>query len=46
MYKEKAMKPEKLKSGNWRCKVFLGTDLNGKKKFASVTAPTKKEALA
>jgi len=40
------MKPEKLKSGNWRCKVFLGTDLNGKKKFASVTAPTKKEALA
>lgn len=40
------MKPEKLKSGNWRCKIFLGTDLNGKKKFASVTAPTKKEALA
>lgn len=40
------MKPEKLKSGNWRCKVFLGTDADGKKKFASVTAPTKKEALA
>ncbi len=40
------MKPERLKSGNWRCKVFLGADENGKKRFASVTAPTKKEALA
>ena len=40
------MKPEKLKSGNWRCKVFLGTDPNGKKLFKSITAPTKKEALA
>ncbi len=40
------MKPEKLKSGNWRCKIYLGVDESGKKKFASVTAPTKKEALA
>lgn len=40
------MKPEKLKSGNWRCKVYLGTDENGKKLFKSVTAPTKKEAIA
>ena len=40
------MKPEKLKSGNWRCKVYLGKDPSGKSLFASVTAPTKKEALA
>ena len=40
------MKPEKLKSGNWRCKVYLGTDNTGKKIFKSVTAPTKKEAIA
>jgi integrase len=40
------MKPEKLKSGNWRCKVYLGTDNSGKKIFKSVTAPTKKEAIA
>ena len=40
------MKPEKLKSGNWRCKVYLGKDEHGKLRFASVTAKTKKEALA
>lgn len=40
------MKPEKLKSGNWRCKVYLGMDENGKKLFKSVTAPTRKEAIA
>ena len=40
------MKPEKLKSGNWRCKVYLGRDESGKQIFKSVTAPTKKEALA
>ena len=40
------MKPEKLKSGSWRCKVFLGKDSSGKQIFKSVTAPTKKEALA
>ncbi len=40
------MKPEKLKSGNWRCRVYIGKDANGKKKSLSVTAPTKKEALA
>ena len=34
---------EKLKSGNWRAKVYLGRE-NGKIKFASVTAKTKKEA--
>lgn len=40
------MKPERLKSGNWRCKVFLGRDAHGKQQFASVTAPTKKEVMA
>lgn len=40
------MKPEKLKSGNWRCKVYIGTDENGKKLFKSITAPTRKEAIA
>lgn len=40
------MKPEKLKSGNWRCKVYLGKDSTGKQLFKSVTAPTKKEAIA
>ena len=46
MSRRNKMKPEKLKSGNWRCKVYLGKDENGKQLFASVTAPTKKEAIA
>lgn len=35
--------PVKLPSGNWRIQVFLGRDKNGKRKFKSVTAPTKRE---
>lgn len=38
------MKAEKLPSGNYRVRVSVGT-VNGKRKWASVTAPTKKEAL-
>lgn len=37
-------KAEKLKSGNWRAKAYMGTDENGKKIFQSFTAATKKEA--
>ena len=35
--------PVKLPSGNWRIQVFLGRDKNGKRKFKSVTAATKRE---
>lgn len=38
------MKAEKLPSGNYRVRVSVGT-VNGKRKWASVTAPTKTEAL-
>ena len=34
----------KLPSGNWRVRVYIGMDDNGKKQYKSVTAPTKKEA--
>lgn len=34
----------KLPSGNWRVRVYIGTDENGQKKYKSITAPTKKEA--
>lgn len=37
-------KAKKLDSGNWRCLVYVGKDSNGKRKYESVTAPTKKEA--
>lgn len=37
-------KAKKLKSGNWRCLVYSHTDPDGKKKYESFTAPTKKEA--
>lgn len=37
-------KAEKLKSGNWRAKAYMGTDENGKLIFQSFTASTKKEA--
>ena len=37
-------KAEQMASGNWRVKVFLGRDQNGKRMFASVTAETKREA--
>lgn len=35
---------KKLPSGNWRCLVYDYTDENGKKKYKSFTAPTKKAA--
>lgn len=35
---------EKLASGNYRCKIYLGTDENGKRITKSVTRPTAKEA--
>ena len=38
------MKAKKLPSGSWRCRVFIGTDSNGKKRTRSFTAQTKKEA--
>lgn len=36
----------KLKSGNWRCKVYSHKDENGKKVYLSFTAPTKQQAEA
>lgn len=36
-------KAKKLPSGNWRVQVFAGME-NGKKKYKSFTAPTRKEA--
>ena len=35
---------KKLPSGNWRCQVYSHTDQNGKRKYESFTASTKKEA--
>lgn len=37
-------KAKKLKSGSWRVLVYDYTDQNGKRKYKSITAPTKKEA--
>lgn len=37
-------KAKKLPSGSWRCLVYDYTDENGKRKYKSFTAPTKKEA--
>ena len=37
-------KAKKLSSGNWRCLAYIGKDKNGKRKYKSFTAPTKKEA--
>ena len=39
------MKAEKLKSGHYRVRVYLGKDSDGKQRFKSVTADTKVEAL-
>ena len=39
------MNARKLPSGNWRVQVYLGRDASGKKKMASVTAPSKTEAI-
>lgn len=38
------MKAEKLPSGNWRVRVPIGV-ADGKRKWKSITAPTKQEAL-
>lgn len=35
---------KKLPSGNWRVNLFIGYDDNGKRKYKSFTAETKKEA--
>ena len=35
---------KKMPSGNWRVRVFVGRDENGKQLFESFTAPTKREA--
>ncbi len=35
---------KKLSSGNWRIRIFLGTDKSGHKCYKSFTAPTKKQA--
>lgn len=35
---------KKLPSGNYRVNAFIGMDENGKRKYKSFTAPTKKEA--
>ena len=38
------MKAQKTPSGNWRVRVYIG-EIDGKKKWKSVTASTKQEAL-
>lgn len=38
-------KPKKLPSGNWRIRVFIERDENGKQQFKSFTAETKAEVL-
>lgn len=38
------MKAERLPSGKWRIRVYLG-EINGKRKWKSVTADTRQEAL-
>lgn len=37
-------KAKKLPSGNWRVQAYAGKDENGKAKYRSFTAPTKREA--
>ena len=37
---------KRLPSGHWRCLVYVGKDENGKRKYKSCTADSKKEALA
>lgn len=39
------MKAKKLPSGNYRCRLYVGTDESGKKTYKSFTAPTAKEAV-
>lgn len=37
--------PKKLPSGNWRCLVYIGKDKNGKNKYKSVTAESRKACI-
>ena len=37
---------KKLPSGRWRCLVYVGKSENGKRKYKSCTADSKKEAIA
>ena len=37
---------KRLPSGRWRCLVYVGKDENGKRKYKSCTADSKKEAIA
>lgn len=37
-------KAKKLPSGSWRVQIFVGKNEDGKRKYKSFTAPTKKEA--
>lgn len=37
-------KAKKLPSGSWRVLLYEGKDANGKRKYSSFTAPTKKQA--
>ena len=39
-----ATRAKKLPSGNWRVNLYIGTDPDGKKRYKSFTAATKKEA--
>lgn len=37
-------KAKRLPSGNWRVNLYIGTDINGKRKYKSFTSETKSEA--
>lgn len=37
---------KRLPSGRWRCLIYVGKDENGKRKYKSCTADSKKEAIA
>ncbi len=39
------MKATKLPSGNWRIRIYVGKDKDGKKKYKSITAATERKAL-
>lgn len=41
-----AKKKNQLPSGSYRVQVYIGTDTNGKRRYKSFTAPTKKQAQA
>lgn len=40
------MKAERLNSGNYRCKVYLGKDKDGRKKYKSITGASRKAVEA